>query len=146
MFIPQNLAYAKLAGLPPQMGFYASILPNAAYALFGSSMTLAIANINVVEDRIEALLAADPTVQRVVLICSAVDRVDTTAVEVLRQIESGLAMRGIEFTLAEVKGPVMDRLRLSDFDQRLDGRVFVSVHDAFADAHKATSASAAIIS
>lgn len=42
MLIPQSLAYALLAGLPPQMGLYASILPIVAYALLGSSMTLAV--------------------------------------------------------------------------------------------------------
>lgn len=42
MLIPQSLAYAMLAGLPPQMGLYASILPLVAYALLGSSMTLAV--------------------------------------------------------------------------------------------------------
>jgi SulP family sulfate permease len=35
MLIPQSLAYALLAGLPPQVGLYASILPLVAYALFG---------------------------------------------------------------------------------------------------------------
>lgn len=42
MLIPQSLAYAMLAGLPPQVGLYASILPLIVYALFGSSRTLAV--------------------------------------------------------------------------------------------------------
>lgn len=42
MLIPQSLAYALLAGLPPEVGLYASILPMVAYALFGTSMTLAV--------------------------------------------------------------------------------------------------------
>ncbi|GHA17356.1 sodium-independent anion transporter [Arenicella chitinivorans] len=42
MLIPQSLAYAILAGLPPQYGLYASILPLVAYALLGSSTTLAV--------------------------------------------------------------------------------------------------------
>jgi SulP family sulfate permease len=42
MLIPQSLAYAMLAGLPLQMGLYASVLPVIAYALIGSSMTLAV--------------------------------------------------------------------------------------------------------
>lgn len=42
MLIPQSLAYAMLAGLPPEVGLYASILPLVAYALFGSSRTLAV--------------------------------------------------------------------------------------------------------
>lgn len=42
MLIPQSLAYAMLAGLPPQIGLYASILPLVAYAVFGTSRTLAV--------------------------------------------------------------------------------------------------------
>lgn len=42
MLIPQSLAYALIAGLPPEVGLYASVLPMVAYALFGSSMTLAV--------------------------------------------------------------------------------------------------------
>ncbi|GGD07588.1 SulP family inorganic anion transporter [Aquisalinus flavus] len=42
MLIPQSLAYAMLAGLPPQIGLYASILPLIAYAIFGTSRTLAV--------------------------------------------------------------------------------------------------------
>jgi SulP family sulfate permease len=48
MLIPQSLAYAMLAGLPPEIGLYASILPLFAYALFGSSMTLAVGPVAVV--------------------------------------------------------------------------------------------------
>jgi len=42
MLIPQSLAYALLAGLPPQIGLYASILPLIAYAVFGTSRQLAV--------------------------------------------------------------------------------------------------------
>ena len=35
LVLPQNLAYALLAGLPPQAGLLASILPVIAYALWG---------------------------------------------------------------------------------------------------------------
>lgn len=42
MLIPQSLAYAMLAGLPPQAGLYASLLPLIAYALFGSSGPLSV--------------------------------------------------------------------------------------------------------
>ncbi|MFA7394189.1 MAG: sulfate permease [Pigmentiphaga sp.] len=42
MLIPQSLAYGMLAGLPPQAGLYASLLPLLAYAIFGSSRTLAV--------------------------------------------------------------------------------------------------------
>lgn len=42
MLAPQAMAYALLAGLPPETGLYASILPALAYALFGSSRQLAV--------------------------------------------------------------------------------------------------------
>ncbi|MGE0331264.1 MAG: SulP family inorganic anion transporter [Ramlibacter sp.] len=93
--------------------------------------SLFFANATVVEDRIEALLARDATVRRVVLICSAINQIDATALGVLTQMQRNLAERGIEFTLAEVKGPVMDRLRGTELGQRLQGKVFLSTHDAF---------------
>ena len=48
MLIPQSLAYALLAGLPPEMGLYASILPLVAYAIFGTSRVLAVGPVAVV--------------------------------------------------------------------------------------------------
>ncbi len=48
MLIPQSLAYAMLAGLPPEAGLYASIAPLVLYALFGSSRVLAVGPVAVV--------------------------------------------------------------------------------------------------
>lgn len=48
MLIPQSLAYALLAGLPPEMGLYASILPIVLYAVFGTSRALAVGPVAVV--------------------------------------------------------------------------------------------------
>ena len=42
MLIPQSLAYALLAGLPPEAGLYASMAPLVVYAVFGTSSTLAV--------------------------------------------------------------------------------------------------------
>ena len=42
MLIPQSLAYASLAGLPPEVGLYASIAPLLLYAIFGTSRVLAV--------------------------------------------------------------------------------------------------------
>jgi len=48
MLIPQSLAYAMLAGLPPEIGLYASIFPIIAYALFGTSRALAVGPVAVI--------------------------------------------------------------------------------------------------
>ncbi|MFZ8998997.1 MAG: SulP family inorganic anion transporter [Ilumatobacteraceae bacterium] len=48
LLIPQGLAYALLAGLPPQVGLYASIAPVIAYAVFGTSRQLALGPVAIV--------------------------------------------------------------------------------------------------
>jgi len=48
VLIPQSMAYAQLAGLPPYYGLYASFLPVAIAALFGSSRQLATGPVAVV--------------------------------------------------------------------------------------------------
>ena len=48
LLLPQSLAYAMLAGLPPHFGLYASIFPVLAYALIGSSTLMAVGPVAVV--------------------------------------------------------------------------------------------------
>ena len=48
MLVPQGMAYAMLAGLPPIMGIYASILPMIIYAFTGSSSTLSIGPVAII--------------------------------------------------------------------------------------------------
>lgn len=57
MLIPQSLAYAQLAGLPPQVGLYASIAPLLVYAVFGSSRVLAVGPVAVVSLMTAAAIA-----------------------------------------------------------------------------------------
>jgi sulfate permease, SulP family len=56
LLIPQALAYALLAGLPPQVGLYASIVPPIVYALLGTSRTLAVGPVAVAAVMVAAAL------------------------------------------------------------------------------------------
>lgn len=66
LLVPQALAYAILAGLPPQVGIYASVFPLIAYALFGSSRHLAIGPTAVISLLTAVAIAAMPAEIRVV--------------------------------------------------------------------------------
>ncbi|MCB0167196.1 MAG: solute carrier family 26 protein [Anaerolineae bacterium] len=48
MLVPQGMAYALLAGLPPEVGLYASIVPLIIYGLLGTSRTLAVGPVAIV--------------------------------------------------------------------------------------------------
>lgn len=60
LLIPQSLAYALLAGLPPQIGIYASLLPLVAYAALGSSPVLGVGPVAVLALMIAQTLGALP--------------------------------------------------------------------------------------
>ncbi|MDO9240339.1 MAG: sulfate permease [Methylicorpusculum sp.] len=47
LLVPQGIAYALLAGLPPQLGLYASILPPICYAILGTSRTLSVGPVSI---------------------------------------------------------------------------------------------------
>jgi SulP family sulfate permease len=62
--------------------------------------------------------------------CSAVNAIDASALESLEEINRRLADASLGFHLSEVKGPVMDRLNDTEFLKHLNGRVFLSHHEA----------------
>ena len=93
--------------------------------------SLFFGNLAAIEARLGSELAKDTRVQDLVLIMSAVNRVDTTAMEVLTDLNRDLGERGIRLHLAEIKGPVQDRLLHSPLLQTLSGQVHLSVNSAF---------------
>lgn len=98
--------------------------------------SLYFANSEVLQDTIENLVAAQPRTRHVLLVCSAINQIDATALGVLTDLESSLARRGIALLLSEVKGPVLDRLQKTSLGQNLQGRVFLSTHQAFESVHQ----------
>ncbi|RUM96759.1 sulfate permease [Pseudaminobacter arsenicus] len=92
--------------------------------------SLYFANARYLEDRIAALIAERPELKHVVLMCSAVNMIDASALESLDEINHRLKDAGITLHLSEVKGPVMDRLKRSHFLEDLTGEVFLSQYGA----------------
>ena len=88
--------------------------------------SLYFANARFLEDRIYDLVARKPAVRHVVLLCSAVNMIDASALESLEAIDARLKAAGVQFHLSEVKGPVMDRLARTHFLDHLTGQVFLS--------------------
>lgn len=84
---------------------------------------------------LEAMLletvADNPAVKHLVLICSAVNYIDSSALEVLEALIKEMRDAGVGFYLAEVKGPVMDKLQKIGFIEHLgQDNVFLSTHQA----------------
>ncbi|NWG52433.1 MAG: sulfate permease [Hydrogenophilaceae bacterium] len=93
--------------------------------------SLTFANANWLEGRVLSMIADEPALKHVVLMCSAVNAIDASAHESLEALNHRLADAGVTLHLSEVKGPVMDRLRRAHFLDALTGEVFLSQYDAF---------------
>lgn len=92
--------------------------------------SLYFANTRYLEDRVAELVSERPALKHVILLCSAVNEIDASALESLEEINHRLSDAGITLHLSEVKGPVMDRLKRSSFLNDLTGRVFLSQYEA----------------
>ncbi|UCV05986.1 SulP family inorganic anion transporter [Dechloromonas denitrificans] len=88
-------------------------------------------NLGAVEMRLKQELEHVPGAHDLVLVMSAVNLMDATAVEVFTELNEDLADQGIRLHLAEVKGPVQDRLLNSALWSALSGEVFLSANAAF---------------
>lgn len=93
--------------------------------------SLYFANTKYLEDQLLQAIAQWPELEHLVLVCSAINFIDASALETLENLMDELKQAGVNFYLAEVKGPVMDRLSKTDFLDRLGrDRIFLSTHQA----------------
>jgi SulP family sulfate permease len=93
--------------------------------------SLYFVNARFLEDLVLERLAQGGDLKHVVLMCSAVNEIDFSALESLESINRRLKDAGIGLNLSEVKGPVMDRLRTTHFLDEMNGQVFQSQYDAW---------------
>jgi SulP family sulfate permease len=93
--------------------------------------SLYFANTKYLEDRLLRAIAEQPDVRHLVLVCSAINAIDASALETLENLLEELRDAGVALYLAEVKGPVMDRLQAIGFADKLGrDRIFLSTHAA----------------
>ncbi|MFK7964826.1 MAG: SulP family inorganic anion transporter [Burkholderiaceae bacterium] len=92
--------------------------------------SLYFANARYLEDTLNEMLVAKPNLEFVVLQCSAVSEIDASALESLEAIDRRLAAAGLTLSMSEIKGPVMDRLKRSDFLDHLSGGIFLTHYQA----------------
>ncbi len=93
--------------------------------------SLYFVNARFLEDLIQKRVAEGCAIRHVILMFSAVNEVDYSALESLEAINHRLRDMGVGLHLSEVKGPVMDRLQRSHMLDDLNGRVFLSQYDAW---------------
>jgi len=87
-------------------------------------------NARFIEELVNEAVADSPAIRHVILECPAVNTIDASALESLKAINHWLKDSGITFHLSEVKGPVMECLKRSQFLQELTGKVHLSHFDA----------------
>ena len=93
--------------------------------------SLYFVNARFLEDLVQSRVTAGCDIKDVVLMFSAVNEVDFSALESLEAINLRLIDMGVGLHLSEVKGPVMDRLKKSHLIGDINGKVFLSQYDAW---------------
>ena len=107
-----------------------SVLTDPTLLTIRIDESLYFANARFLEDYVADRVATDRPIRNVVLMCSAINEIDLSALESLEAINHRLETIDVKLHLSEVKGPVMDRLKKSDFLDLLTGQVFLSQYDA----------------
>ena len=92
--------------------------------------SLYFANASYLENCVYKLIAENDALEHVILQCTAVNEIDLSALEALEAINFRLVEQGLTLNLSEVKGPVMDALKRTDFLGHLSGSVFLTHHQA----------------
>lgn len=93
--------------------------------------SLYFANAPIIEEKIESLIQSNTGTRTVLLVLSAVNQLDSTALAMLTDLQKDLEARHITLQFAEIKGPVLDRLRSTPLGKTMRHQIFLSTHEAF---------------
>lgn len=92
--------------------------------------SLMFANAQEVERKILKEVTLHKALRHVVLMGSGINHLDASGVEMLTQVNDLLNEQGIFLHLSEIKGPVLDKLKLISFIEAMSGQVFLTQHQA----------------
>lgn len=101
------------------------------------------ANADNIETRLHRIVGRRPATDHVVLVCSAINVIDVSGVEMLARLNDTLNQEGIELHLANVKSSVLDQLQRSRLPGVLTGRVFFNTAEAMSYLESEVAASEA---
>ncbi len=130
--------HAAIVGRVPETEHFRNVerhkvltLPHLLSIRIDESLTYL--NARWLEEYVLERVAERPELRHVILMCSAVNSIDATGLESLEAINHRLGDGGIGLHLSEVKGPVMDQLKLTNFVEELNGKIFLSQDRAWSE-------------
>lgn len=92
--------------------------------------SLYYANARYLEDKVARIVAENPKMHDLILMCTAVNHIDASALSSLEAINSRLNAAGISLHFSDMQSRVRERLFRSDFLDKLTGEIFMSQHEA----------------
>jgi len=91
---------------------------------------LYFANANRVESRLLRLVGRDSNIRHLLIVCSAINFIDTSGLAMLERIGRELERQDVRLHLSDVKGPVMDQLKAVNFPAKLSGKIYFTTDEA----------------
>ncbi|MFK7914112.1 MAG: SulP family inorganic anion transporter [Pseudomonadales bacterium] len=94
---------------------------------------LYFANADRVENKLLKIIERRPGTRHLLLVCSSINTIDISGLEMLYRINSHLEGRGIKLHLSDVKGPPLAKLHQTKFTQSLSGSIYFTTDQAMLD-------------
>lgn len=128
--------HAAIVGRVPESGHFRNVsrhkvITDPRILTIRIDESLTYLNARWLEEFVLEAIADRPAIRHLIIMCSAINAIDASALESLEAINQRLVAAGVKLHLSEVKGPVMDALERSSLLDQLSGRIFLSQDNAF---------------
>lgn len=128
--------HAAIVGRVPETEHFRNVLRHQVFTdprimTIRVDESLTYLNARWLEEFVLEQIAEQPKLRHLILMCSAINAIDASALESVEAINHRLADSAVKLHLSEVKGPVMDALERSHLLSDLTGEIWLSQNDAF---------------